>query len=85
MLVRQVTMKKIIPGTYKHYTGKLYRVIGIAKHSETLEEFVVYEALYDHPESKLWVRPKEIFEEEVEVDGKKIPRFEYIEPYAKPA
>ena len=65
-------------GRYKHYKGREYQVIGTAKHSETLEEFVVYEALYDNPESKLWVRPKEMFEEEVEVDGKKIPRFEYL-------
>lgn len=73
--------KNISVGVYRHYKGNLYRVIGIAKHSETLEEFVVYEALYDNQESKLWVRPRVMFEEMVEVDGKLIPRFEY---YAKP-
>lgn len=62
-------------GRYVHYKGKEYRVIGVAKHSETLEDFVVYEALYDNEVSKLWVRPIELFVDEVEVDGKKQPRF----------
>lgn len=63
-------------GKYRHYKGKEYEVIGIAKHSETLEELVVYKALYD--EGDLWVRPLKMFEEEVEVGGQKIPRFEYV-------
>lgn len=50
----------------------------VAKHSETLEELVVYEALYDNPEVKLWVRPKKMFEEEVEVNGEKISRFKFF-------
>lgn len=63
-------------GKYRHSkTGKLYNVIGIAKHSETLEELVVYEALYHNPTSKLWVRPKSMFLEEIELNGQKIPRF----------
>ena len=62
-------------GKYRHYKGKEYEVIGIAKHSETLEELVVYQALYG--ERGLWVRPIKMFLEEVEVDGKKMPRFEY--------
>ena len=66
-------------GTYEHYkTGKKYRVIGVAKHSETLEDLVVYEALYENELSKLWVRPKKMFEEEVEINGQKMPRFKYI-------
>jgi len=65
-------------GRYKHYKGNLYRVIGVAKHSETLEDLVIYETLYDNPKSKLWVRPLKMFLEEVEVNGKKIPRFQYI-------
>jgi len=65
-------------GIYKHYKGKKYRVIGVAKHSETLEEMVVYEALYDNPMSKLWVRPAKMFLEKVKVDGKEVPRFQYI-------
>lgn len=66
-------------GKYRHYKGNYYQVIAIAKHSETLEELVVYEALYDNPRSKVWVRPIAMFTEVVEVDGKKLPRFELIE------
>jgi hypothetical protein len=68
---------KIKIGKYRHYKGKEYEVIGIAKHSETLEEMVVYRALYG--EGELWVRPLKMFLEEVEVDGKKVARFEYID------
>jgi len=64
-------------GKYRHYKGKKYEVIGIAKHSETLEELVVYKALYG--ERQIWVRPLKMFLEEVEVDGKKIPRFSPVE------
>ena len=63
-------------GKYRHYKGNEYEVIGTAKHSETLEEMVVYKALYGNHD--LWVRPLKTFTEEVEVEGKKIPRFEYI-------
>lgn len=70
-------------GKYQHFKGGLYRVLGVAKHSETLEELVVYEALYDAPLGKLWVRPKEMFLEEVEVDGNKIPRFKYVGSFRK--
>jgi cyclomaltodextrinase / maltogenic alpha-amylase / neopullulanase len=63
-------------GKYKHYKGKEYEVIGIAKHSETLEELVVYRALYGS--NDLWVRPIGMFIEDVEVDGKKVVRFQYI-------
>lgn len=63
-------------GKYKHYKGKEYEVIGVAKHSETLEKMVVYRALYG--KHNLWVRPLKNFSEKVEVNGKKIPRFEYI-------
>ena len=69
------------PGIYKHYKGKRYEVIGIAHHSDTLEEFVVYRALYDSEEfgnRSLWVRPKDMFLGNVEVDGKEVPRFRYI-------
>lgn len=64
------------PGTYRHYKGNTYQVIGVAHHSETMEELVVYRALYDMNE--LWIRPKKMFEETIEVDGKRVPRFEYI-------
>ncbi|KKQ55701.1 MAG: hypothetical protein US74_C0024G0015 [Parcubacteria group bacterium GW2011_GWA2_38_13] len=63
-------------GKYSHYNGKEYEVIGIAKHSETLEELVVYRALYGS--NDLWVRPIDMFIEEVEVDGKRVVRFQYI-------
>ena len=65
-------------GKYKHYKGKLYEVIGIARHSETLEELVVYRALYQNEGENLWVRPLKMFLEEVEIEGKKIPRFEFL-------
>jgi len=64
-------------GKYRHFKGKEYEAIGVAKHSETLEDLVVYRALYGNHE--LWVRPLKMFCEEVEVAGKKMPRFEYIE------
>lgn len=63
-------------GEYEHYKGKRYEVIGVAKHSETLEELAVYRALYGNNE--LWVRPVKMFLEKVEVDGKKEPRFRYL-------
>ncbi len=65
-------------GRYCHYKGKNYRIIGVAKHSETLEELVVYKALYNNKVSKLWVRPKKMFLEKVKVNGKKVPRFKYL-------
>lgn len=67
----------VIPGVYEHYKGKRYEVIGVAKHSETLEDMVVYKALYESEFGKevLWVRPKLLFEEYVEVEGKTVPRF----------
>jgi len=68
--------KKIKLGKYRHYKGKDYQVLGVAKHSETGEELVVYQKLYD--DYSMWVRPFFMFVEEVEVGGKKVPRFEYI-------
>lgn len=65
-------------GEYEHYKGKRYRVLGIAKHSETLEDLVLYECLHFNETSKLWVRPLKMFTEEVEVNGKKVPRFRFV-------
>ena len=63
-------------GKYRHFKGNEYEVMGVAKHSENLEEYVVYKALYgDHG---LWVRPLSMFNETVIKDGKEIKRFEYI-------
>ncbi len=61
---------------YKHYKGFSYQILNIAKHSETLEDMVVYKALYG--EGLVWVRPLSMFEEEIIKDGKKIKRFELI-------
>ena len=69
---------QIEPGIYQHFKGKKYRAIGIAKHSETLEDLVIYEALYDNNISKLWARPVSIFLDEVELGGKKVPRFKRV-------
>ncbi len=63
-------------GLYRHYKGNMYQVIGIARHSETEEDLVVYRALYG--ECGLWVRPLEMFCEKIEVKGKVIPRFKLI-------
>ena len=60
-------------GLYRHYKGNDYRVVGLARHSETLEPVVVYQALYG--ERGLWVRPAAMFIENVEIDGKCVPRF----------
>ena len=66
----------IKPGRYRHFKGREYEVIGVAKHSETLEEMVVYRQLYG--ENGLWVRPASMWEETVERDGKTYKRFTYI-------
>ena len=67
-------MKK---GRYRHYKGNFYQVIDVARHSETLEELVVYRPLYG--EQDLWVRPLTMFNESIEVDGQAQSRFEYVE------
>ena len=74
-------MSKIVTGIYEHYKGKRYEVIGVARHSETREELVVYKALYktEFGKDSLWVRPLKMFLEMVEVNGKKVARFKYIE------
>lgn len=68
-----ITLKK---GIYKHYKSQEYRILGEAKNSETKETDIVYQDLSDA--SKIWVRPKNMFLEEVEIDGVKKPRFEFI-------
>ena len=69
-------MEEIKPGRYLHFKGNEYEVIGTAKHTETLEEVVVYRALYG--EGKLWVRPASMWNETVERDGKTYKRYTYI-------
>ena len=63
-------------GQYQHYKGGKYEVIGIAKYSETNEELVIYCDIKD--DQKIWARPLAMFLEEVEIEGKKMPRFEYL-------
>lgn len=63
-------------GRYLHYKGSEYEVLGIARHSETLEEFVVYQALYG--EKQLWIRPAKMFSENVVSKGALVPRFKFI-------
>ena len=71
-------MKTVKIGRYRHYKGKEYTVIGVARHSETEEEFVVYRKEYD--DHGLRAQPKVMFMEDVEVERKTAPRFEYIGP-----
>lgn len=66
------------PGKYRHFKGRFYQVIGVARHSETEEPFVVYRPLYG--DGDLWIRPLSMFEETVERDGELIRRFEYVGP-----
>ncbi len=65
-------------GRYKHYKGGLYKVLGIVKHSETLEELVLYECLYENKTAKAWVRPLKMFNEKIKLNGKMVARFEYL-------
>jgi hypothetical protein len=69
-------MNEIKPGRYRHFKGNEYEVIGLARHSESMEPMVVYRALYG--EGGLWVRPAQMFGDIVERDGAKLRRFEYI-------
>ena len=69
-------MQEIKPGRYRHFKGNVYEVLGVGKHSETLEEYVIYRALYG--EGGLWVRPAAMWNETVERDGKTYKRFTYI-------
>jgi hypothetical protein len=69
---------EIEKGLYRHYKGRQYEVIGLARHSESLEPLVVYRALYDSPDfgyGALWVRPLAMFLETVELGEEKVPRF----------
>ncbi len=74
-------MTNVPPCRYQHYKGKFYEVLGVARHSETLEELVVYKALYatEFGKESLWVRPKTMFCEEIEVNGHRVQRFRRVE------
>lgn len=79
-----MTTTQVKTGFYQHYKGPYYQVLGVAQHSETAEQLVVYRALYG--EFGLWVRPASMFAETIEHQGKSMPRFTYIgqvDPTAK--
>ena len=71
----------IKPGIYQHFKGKQYKVLGTARHSETLEELTLYQALYetDFGKNTMFVRPTKMFEETITRDGKTMKRFQLIE------
>ena len=66
-------LPEVLPGRYRHYKGGEYELVGVVRHSETLEVLVLYRPLYD--DSGLWVRPFAMFFEDVEVNGRRQPRF----------
>ena len=70
-------MAEIQPGRYRHYKGNEYTVLGVARHSETLEELVVYRQEYG--QRGLWVRPAAMFTETVVIEGRAVPRFQRID------
>lgn len=76
-----MTSTTLQPGLYRHYKGGLYSVLGVARHSETEESLVVYQPQYG--ERGLWVRPLEMFTEQVMLDGKPVPRFQYLDAEAQ--
>lgn len=72
-------MSNFETGVYQHYKGGKYLVLGIAKHSETKEDLVVYVTLYENDMASMWVRPLTMFTESVVVDGESVPRFRKID------
>lgn len=71
-----MTEQKLPPGRYRHYKGGEYEVVGIARHSETEEQLVVYRCLYDN--ASLWVRPLSMFIEKILIEGREVARFSPI-------
>ncbi len=67
----------VLKGIYKHYKGPLYKVHDLVRHSETLEELVLYETLYDTEYGRMWVRPKTMFLETIEINGEAVSRFAF--------
>lgn len=74
-------MQEIKPGQIwkNNKKGGTYKILALAKHSESLEDLVVYEALYDNPVAKVWARPLSMWQEEIEINGQKMPRFELVQ------
>ncbi len=72
-------------GRYRHYKGREYQVLSLVRHSETEELLVLYRPLYsDSMSPSLWVRPLEMFQEKVDIEGKQVPRFDFIESMPGP-
>lgn len=69
--------KALIGRKFRHHKGKYYRLLGLAPHSETLEPLAIYQLLYG--DFGLWARPAKMFFEEIEIDGKRVRRFEPVE------
>lgn len=76
MKYNKLARNKIPIGEYEHFKGKRYRVLGVARHSETQEEMVVYQELYG--DGNLWARPLAMFTEGVERGGSRVPRFRFV-------
>lgn len=74
-LISLLTMPSLL---YRHYKNKPYKFLGTVRHSETLEEMVLYETRYENPSGRIWVRPKEMFFEDIEINGQKKARFENL-------
>lgn len=70
-------MSKIKSGIYRHYKGNMYKVLHIAKHSETLEDMVIYQDV--NAPDKIWARPASIWNDDIEMNGKTVKRFELVE------
>ncbi len=80
--ILQIIMEQIKLGNYKHYKGQVYKVIGTAYHSETLEPMVIYQGQYSSPkfgDHPIFVRPMKMFLESVKIDKTEIPRFKFME------
>ncbi|ASD64874.1 DUF1653 domain-containing protein [Bdellovibrio bacteriovorus] len=77
-MIKETTHDIVAGGIYQHYSGKQYRVIGVGRHSESLDEMVFYESLYNNSVGRLWCRPLPMWNEIVEVDGQKVPRFKFL-------
>ncbi len=72
-----MTEQELPPGRYRHYKGGEYEVVGVARHSESDEQLVVYRCLYDN--NSLWVRPLSMFVEKIMIDGRELSRFVRID------
>lgn len=70
-------MNEIKCSTYRHYKGNIYKVLHIAKHSETLEDMVIYQDI--NAPDKIWARPASMWNDDIEIDGKTVKRFELLE------